>query len=260
MADQLLYDLVGIDDKELMSDIVRFVTTRLGLPQLRTYIVRDAAFLRDPSGPAPTEGIERALGELEEQVAEGFRLYPRTLADFSHVLLVRPPGEPTDLIAQLAEEVARRTGRLPAVVAVQVEGNEQERSVTIVDAPALPLKWRCQQGGTVILTRDVWLEGDYAEEGANPILARGQPMLIVERSVYDGERLNGECFLTITTLPGQDTPLPFALPWQLVAHPSGWLADEPVAGSLRAVATFRLPCWYVVQIEERAGDPAADPL
>lgn len=256
MADQLLYDLLGIEDKELMSDIVRLVNTHLGLPQLRTYIVRDAAFLRDPSGPAPTEeDIQRALGALEEQVAEGFRLSPRTLADFSHVLLVRPPGEPADLIAQLAEEVARRAGRLPAVVAVQAEGNEQERSVTIVDAQALPLKWRCQQGGTVFLTRDVWLEGEYAEEGASPIFARGQPMVIVERSVYDGERLNGECFLTITTLAGQDTPLPFALPWRLVAHPSAWSPDEPVTGSLRAVATFRLPCWYAVQVEELAGDP-----
>ena len=257
MSDLLLYDLVGIEDQELMSDIVRAVNSRLGLPQLRTYVVRDAVFRREVPGPAPAEDIERALQSLEEQVAEGFRLYPRTLADFSHALLVRPPGEPADLIARLAEEVARRVQRLPDVLAVQVEGEEQ-RSVMVVDAQSLPLKWRCQQGESVILTQDVWLEGEYAEEGASPIFARGRPLLIVERSVYDGGRLNGECFLTVTTLAGQDTPLPFVLPWQFVAHPSVWSADEPVQEPLRVVATFQLPCWYVVQTEGIPGGPASD--
>lgn len=256
MADLLLYDLVGIEDQALMSDIVRAVNNCLGLPQSRTYIVRDAVFRREVPGLAPPEDIERALHELEEEVDRSFLLDPRTLANFSHALLVRPPGEPAELIAQLGEEVARRIKRLPDVLAIQVEG--EERSVMIVDAQALPLKWRCKPGEAVILTQDVWLEGEFAEEGASPIFARGQALPIVERSVYDGGQLNGECFLTVATLANQDAPLPFVLPWQFVAHPSVWRAGEPLDEPLRVVATFQLPCWYVVQAEVRPGGQASD--
>ena len=135
------------------------------------------------------------------------------------------------------------------VLAVAVEG-ETERSVTVVDAPALPLKWRCHPGETVILAQPIWLEGEHAGEGASPVFACGLPLTIVERSVYDGGQLNGECFLTVTTLAGQDAPLPLVLPWQLVTHPSTWRGDEPLRELLRAVATFQLHGWYAVRIEK----------
>jgi len=255
MSDLLLYNLVGIEDKSLLSDVVRAVNSRLGLPQMRTYVVRDAIFGQELAGPAPLEEIERVLDELERAVTESRGLYPKppTLADYAHVLVVRPPGEPTDLIAQVAEEVARRARRLPEVLAVAVVGEgETERSVTVVDTPALPLKWRCHPGEIVILAQPIWLEGEHAEEGASPVLACGLPLTIVERSVYDDGQLNGECFLTVTTLAGQDAPLPLVLPWQTVTHPSTWRGGEPARGLLRAVATFQLPCWYAVRIEKES--------
>jgi hypothetical protein len=253
MTDLFLYNLVGIEDTNLLSDAVRAVNSRLGLAQVRTYIVRDALFGQEFAGPAPQEEVARVLDDLERTVSVSGGLYPKppTLADYAHIMVVRPPGEPADLIAQVAEEVARRVRRLPEVLAVAVEG-EAERSVTVVDAPALPLKWRCHAGESVMLAQPVWLEGEYAEEGASPALAYGAPLTIVERSVYDGGQLNGECFLTVTPLAGQDAPLPLVLPWQLVTHPSTWRGDEPAREPLRAVASFQLPCWYAVRIEKES--------
>jgi len=249
--DQLLYDLVGIEDLALLSTTVRAVNSRLTHAQVRTYVVRDAAFnpITLPELVPPQE-IQRALDDLEEKVADGMHRAKSTLAHFAHLLLVRSPGEPAELIALVAGEIARRARRMPEVLAIRVETEAAEGGVTVVDAPALPLKWRCQQGETVILAEDVWLEGEDAQVGTSPALVRGQALTIVERSVYDGEGLlSAECFLTVTTLTGQDTPFPLILPWRLVAHPAVWGEGEPARAPLCVVAAFRLPCWYAVHIE-----------
>jgi hypothetical protein len=121
----------------------------------------------------------------------------------------------------------------------------------------LPLRWRCLAGDTVVLNSDVWLEGEWEAAGAAPAIPRGTVLTIVERAVFDGTQVNRECLLAVTTPEGQVDPLTVALPWQFVTHPSEWGSDPAPPENGRAVASFRLPCWFSVRVEMHDSAPAA---
>lgn len=242
----LLIDMFGLHDKATATRVVGAIRDRLGASDWDVYVIRETFFQQRPEGRVAPQQVEEAITDLESEIGESFQ-GEVCLADFALALIVSPEASPA-FIVQVAEEVTERTARMPRVFAAQLDGED----AVLVDARNLPLKWRCQEADIVILAQDVWLPGEGNAEGDLPWFPRGEPLVVVERCMYDGQRVNGaykDCFLTVAAREEQAMPVSVVLPWQLVAHPSEWHARQPTQEPPRAVAHFQLPCWYHVRAE-----------
>ena len=256
MLDLLLIDMAGVMDEQHTPAVVDIVRVRLCLPPLVGIdVMQEKFFMRTvPGRVAPVE-VEQALNEMEEYIWEDWQPEEMEPTNFLIGLLI-DQRTPRDFLLQVLEELMQRTDELPTVLAVQVR-RKGNRQVTLFDRADLPLKWRCLAGDAVVLNSDVWLEGEWEAAGDAPAIPRGTALTIVERAVFDGARVNRECLLAVTTREGQVDPQSVALPWLLVTHPSEWGSDPAPRGTGRAVATFQLPCWYSVRVEEQDRAEAA---
>lgn len=249
MLDLLLIDMVGVWDEQHAPAVLGIVRTRLRLPrQVGIHVMSEDFFIRTTPGRVAPVDLEEELNEMEEYIWEGWLSQEVEPTNFL-IALVIDRRTPRDFLLQVLEELVQRTDELPTVLAVQVKRRRQPQ-ISLIDRTDLPLKWRCQAGDPVVLNSDVWLEGECEATGDSPALPRGTTLTIVERAVFDGARVNLECLLVVTTREGHDAPQSVALPWELVTHPSEWEADHVPREPHPAVATFQLPCWFSVRIEE----------
>jgi hypothetical protein len=240
----LLFDMVGLPDKARAKAAVDAIRTRLHARDWEVYLVREAFFQRRREGLVAPEQVTRALGALEMDLCENFR-QDVSLANFILGLLVSPEACPA-FIAQLGDAFTERTARLPHVFAVEAEGE----FARLVDAPRLPPKWRCLEGDSVVLTRDVWMAGEFGDN-AGPAFPRGTSLTIAERGAYDGEKVR-DCFLSVAEPAALESPISLVVPWSLVAHPCEWRAGQQREGTSHAEAFFQLPCWYDVREQDEA--------
>jgi ATP-dependent Clp protease adapter protein ClpS len=250
MLDLLLIDMAGVMDEQYTPAVVDIVRVRLGLSQwVGIDVMGEEFFMRTAPGRVAPVEVEEALNEMEEYIWEDWQPGEETEPTNFLIGLLIDRRTPRDFLLQVLEELMQRTDELPTVLAVQVrkKGNPQ---VTLIDRADLPLKWRCLVGDAVVLNSDVWLEGEWEAAGDAPAIPRGTALTIVERAVFDGARVNRECLLAVITREGQVDPQSVALPWLLVTHPSEWGSNPAQRETGRAVATFQLPCWFSVQVEE----------
>lgn len=250
MLDLLLIDMAGVWDEQHAPAVLDIVRARLRLPRrVGIDVMSEEFFMRTTPGRVAPVEVEAALNEMEEYVWEGWLSEHEEPTNFL-IGLVIDRRTPRDFLLQVLEELMQRTDELPAVLAVQVKRKKGQPPVSLLDRTDLPLKWRCLPGDPVVLNCDVWLEGECEATGDAPAIPRGTTLIIVQCAVFDGVRVNRECLLAVITHTGHDTPLAVALPWQLVAHPPEWESDHTRGDPLRAVLTFRLPCWFFVRLEE----------
>ncbi len=254
MFELLLIDMAGIMDEAHTPAVLRIIRDRLRLPRVNLDVVCEEFFERTVGGRVDPVEIEQALNEVEEYIWEGWQ-GDFELGDFL-VLLVIDQGTPGVFLMQVLQELMQRTILLPVVLALGVE-NTEEDGVIRIERTDLPLAWRCLPGDSVVLTTDVWPDGEDQASGACPLFPRGSVLTIVERAAFDGVRVNRDYLLTAMALEGQDTPIVVSLPWLLVTHPSEWKAFPRRDGPRLVVATFHLPCWYSVRVERYEGVNAA---
>jgi hypothetical protein len=238
--------LFVIDMTGLHSDrAIRCLAQRPEGSYQDVYIVREPFFLQCVNGRVAPHLVERQIGYLERDILEGFG-GEVSLEDFTIALVILDTVQP-DFCLQVAEELTTGTGKHPRIVAVQQQENAER--LRIVDAVLLPCRWRCKENDTVILTRDVWLFDQPVQEP--PAWPRGQPFVIVRTHIALKDRGQvKQCLLTMAYLAQSNGPVSLILPWELVEHPSVWQDASPQDERSRAVATFQLPCWYSVRIEE----------
>jgi len=247
MFDLLLIDMAGIMDEAHTPAVLKIIRDRLRLPGVNLDIVCEEFFERTASGRVDPVEVEQALNDVEEYIWEGWQ-GDFELGDFL-ILLVVGQGTPGVFLMQVLHEIMQRTTLLPVVLPVEAGGVE-EAGVTLIERADLPLPWRGLPGDLVVLNTDVWADGDDRAPGGSPLLQRGSVLTVVERAAFDGDRLNRDYLLAAAEFEGQDTPILAALPWRLVTHPSTWDAHRAPREELRAVAYFRLPCWYDVRVDE----------
>ncbi len=242
----LLLDLIGLRQGPVRSGVVSAILDRVGGASWKVYLL-DSAFLQQAASGSPITGvqIEGAIDQMEREIVNGLRRWRAPLADFLIVLLASPVTS-SRLLVRIAEECSSRSSRPPLVVAVQAS----EHEATLVEVAQLPLKWRCLEGESVVLDCDVWMEDACRETGDLPAFRRGTSLTVVERIVRGLGMAVRDCFLSVAAPEGQDALLTLVIPWSLVLHaePNAAGASLPVPNS--AVAIFRLPCWYEVQLEQ----------
>ena len=247
MFDLLLIDMAGVMDEAHTPAVLKIIRDRLRLPRVNLDVVCEEFFERTAPGRVDPVEVERALNEVEEYIWEGWQ-GDFELGDFL-ILLVIDQGTPGAFLMQVLHEIMQRTTLLPVVLALAV-GETEEEGVILIERADLPLVWRGLPGDPVVLNTDVWLDGEAQAPLDCPALPRGSVLTVVERAAFDGDRVNRDYLLAATALEGQDTPIVVALPWLLVTHPSEWVSDPARREAGRAVATFHLPCWYSVRVEE----------
>ena len=247
----LLLDLIGLEQGPVRSGVVSAILARLGGTPWKVYLL-NSAFLQQAASDGPVTGaqIEGAIDQVERELVNGLRSFRATLADFLTVLLATPETS-SHLLVRIAEECAVRSARPPLVLAVRV--GEQEAA--LVEAERLPLKWRCLEGESVVLGCDVWLEDARREAGDLPSFPRGTSLTVVERVVRGLGMAVRDCFLCVAAPEGQDALITLVIPWSLAHHPEGKGSSDPQPGIGSAVATFRLPCWYEVRLEQAQEEP-----
>lgn len=246
----LLVDMIDLNEHGIVEEAVRLIRERLRASSWQVYRTSDAFFRQETRGRVDAETVERAIDGLERALAERMgRVRGSGLPDVV-IGLLASPSTPQGFLLQLAEACTARATRLPLVLTMQ----EQEHGPVLVDAPRLPLKWRCLEGDAVSLVCDVWLDGEYGAEGQTPAFPRGSTITVVERSVHEGSDLVRDRFLSVAAPQERDAILSLVIPWSLVVHPSARVVGETPHAPAGAVAAFRLPGWYSVQVEE-ASEP-----
>jgi hypothetical protein len=241
LQEVLLLDLIGLAQGPVRSQVVQAILDRLGDISCKVYHLHSDFFQRAAAGELVTGGqIEGAIDQVERELANGLRRWREPLAGFLTVLLVAPETS-SRLLVRIAEECGARSARLPLVLAARAD----QHQATIVEAARLPLKWRCLEGEDVLLACDVRMEG-----AGIPAFRRGTPLKLVERAPRGQSLAARDSFLTVAASEDQDAIRTLLVPWSLVRHPEEETAGSALSEHCSAVAVFRLPCWYEVQIEQ----------